>query len=558
MTAPDPSTAYCSAPLQFIRIDERGACHVEANAASLLFEIEGRLAIVGIAGLYRTGKSFLLNRLLGLQDGFEIGPSVNPCTKGLWIWGQPVQIEPDLHCIFIDTEGLGSTQRTASCDMQILSLCVLLSSCFIYNSIGAIDEQAIDDLHLVLNLARHLHQRSEQGADAASMLELAQYFPSFVWALRDFHLEPLDETGAPLSECGYLESALRPAPGQDEKNRLREAIRELFVERSCVALPRPCDREADLRQIQRMPYESLRPQFRSKVEAFVAGVYRSLKPKRLRGSHVSGAMFVALAAEYCKAINSSGVPTIHSAWSSVIQHQLRLSLHDATKVYESCMQEKALRWLPMKEEELEEVHKAAKRDAVNLFLAPKFDANDPRFLEQREELAARIKQIYAHAKAENMNVSRRLCEECAQELYTRHIAPKLDLGSYDRLDQLLQDWEMVQGLYSKTATGPAQAEVLSRLLSRKMAESTHRVWLALQDRNTTQLQDMRQKLMKEEASSAERARKLQEAERRWRSQRNDLDLQLEHSARNVEQHGAPADALAGAEPERNCAVCTVP
>jgi len=47
--------------------------------------------VVGVAGMYRTGKSYLLNRmLLNRSDGFGVGPTVNPCTKGLWMWGKPL------------------------------------------------------------------------------------------------------------------------------------------------------------------------------------------------------------------------------------------------------------------------------------------------------------------------------------------------------------------------------------------------------------------------------------------------------------------------------------
>jgi Guanylate-binding protein, N-terminal domain len=39
--------------------------------------------------MYRTGKSYLLNRvILNVQkgEGFGVGPTINPCTKGLWMW----------------------------------------------------------------------------------------------------------------------------------------------------------------------------------------------------------------------------------------------------------------------------------------------------------------------------------------------------------------------------------------------------------------------------------------------------------------------------------------
>jgi len=50
--------------------------------------IKGPIGVVSVAGMYRTGKSYLLNRLLlNRKGGFNVGPTVNPCTKGIWIWG---------------------------------------------------------------------------------------------------------------------------------------------------------------------------------------------------------------------------------------------------------------------------------------------------------------------------------------------------------------------------------------------------------------------------------------------------------------------------------------
>lgn len=52
-----------------------------------------------------------------------------------------------------------------------------------------------------------------------------------------------------------------------EKNQLREVIKELFRERDCVTIVRPVADEAELRNIQSVDYEKLRPQFRTQVEA---------------------------------------------------------------------------------------------------------------------------------------------------------------------------------------------------------------------------------------------------------------------------------------------------
>jgi len=58
---------------------------VTEEAKELLANVKERIGIIAVAGKYRTGKSFLLNRIiLGKAEGdkgFGVGPTINPCTK---------------------------------------------------------------------------------------------------------------------------------------------------------------------------------------------------------------------------------------------------------------------------------------------------------------------------------------------------------------------------------------------------------------------------------------------------------------------------------------------
>lgn len=75
--------------IPFIEInDKEGTFNVSSDAMELLESISGdkKIAIVAIAGPYRTGKSFLANRVLGQSKGFNIGSTTQACTKGIWMW----------------------------------------------------------------------------------------------------------------------------------------------------------------------------------------------------------------------------------------------------------------------------------------------------------------------------------------------------------------------------------------------------------------------------------------------------------------------------------------
>jgi len=89
--------------------------------------------------------------------------------------------------LVIDTEGLGALDEEANHDMKIFCLAVLLSTTFIYNSVGSIDESALQTLSLVLNLVNNIDQDNTSNR------------PQFIWVVRDFTLQLVDDKGRTLT-----------------------------------------------------------------------------------------------------------------------------------------------------------------------------------------------------------------------------------------------------------------------------------------------------------------------------------------------------------------------
>lgn len=62
--------------------------------------------------------------------------------------------------IVIDTEGFGAMEETDAYNNRILLFALLLSSYFIYNSVGSIDEKSLNNLNIVTNLAKELQSKN--------------------------------------------------------------------------------------------------------------------------------------------------------------------------------------------------------------------------------------------------------------------------------------------------------------------------------------------------------------------------------------------------------------
>ena len=371
-----------------------GKFHLNAEAVAFVESLPQPLSVIAVAGGYREGKSFFLNRGL-LQTspsrGFGVGNTTNACTKGLWIHTSRMQVAGKVdengeslytNVLVIDTEGLGAFDADDSHDTKIFALALLLCSYFIYNSIGKIDEESIGRLSLVANVCKqvradalgnddaetHSAKRRRQEDDpvtaesttddsfshtddATDQLQqankLGKYFPAFLWLLRDFSLLMQDAAGNSITPTQYLESALAdkvPAGGDvqnkqwvqsiAEKNHLRRMLRTVFDRRDCAMLKRPCVDEQDLQRLDSLPDSALRPEFLTALKRLRRKVVLEAPPKvALGGKPVSGRGLVQLCRSYIDAFNRGAAPVIRDSWNMLREVQCRDAIDAAADMF---------------------------------------------------------------------------------------------------------------------------------------------------------------------------------------------------------------------------------
>jgi hypothetical protein len=94
----------------------------------------------------------------------------------------------------------------------------------------------------------------------------------------------------------------------------------------CVTLVRPLTDESQLQKLNTLPWTQLRPEFRTQVEALRSLVLSTAKGKQISGNYLNGPSFVSLAMAYVDVMNNGAVPTIQSAWESVVAQNSRDAL----------------------------------------------------------------------------------------------------------------------------------------------------------------------------------------------------------------------------------------
>ncbi|XP_041495475.1 guanylate-binding protein 1-like [Microtus oregoni] len=412
----------------------KGQLVANQEALRILSAFKQPVVVVAIVGFYCTGKSYLMNRLAGKNAGFSLGSTVQSHTNGIWMWCVPHPQKADHTLVLLDTEGLGDVEKGDNQnDCWIFALAILLSSIFVYNSMGTINQQAMDQLHYVTELSDRIRTRSSSDQDEVEDSdEFVSFFPDFVWALRDFSLE-LKANGETISPDEYLENSLRliQGTGQRDKeqkfNLPRLCIRKFFPKKKCFVFERPAHGKK-LGQLESLQDQDLNSNFIEQVTEFCSYVFSSSKVKMLSGGiKVNGPRLESLVVTYVNTISSGGLPCMENAVLALSKTENAAAVQKAIAHYDQKMSQKLQ--LPTETlQELLHLHRAIENEAIKIFRDNSFKDIDQVF---QMELVAKL-------------------ETKGKELYKKNVQ-----ASSDHCSALLQDIfspledEVKQGVYSK-------------------------------------------------------------------------------------------------------------
>jgi energy-coupling factor transporter ATP-binding protein EcfA2 len=172
------SNSFKNEPMQLLNVNENGIIDITTEATDYLnsFKKE-KLCILSIIGPRNSGKSKLLNSFLKIDNnGFNINE-----TKGLWIWGKPLELENNKKLLILDCQALENDDVS----LRLFLICELLSTYIIYNTKGEINDNLINDFFKFLDVSKTINIYS-QGNKKNTITNLSNYLPDLLWIMNEY------------------------------------------------------------------------------------------------------------------------------------------------------------------------------------------------------------------------------------------------------------------------------------------------------------------------------------------------------------------------------------
>ncbi|XP_058746057.1 uncharacterized protein LOC131618922 [Vicia villosa] len=370
--------------------------------------IKNPIATVAVIGPHRSGKSFLLNQLLSLScyEGFGVGHMREVKTKGIWVWGTPIELDIDgvrTSVFYLDTEGFESVGKSNVYDDRIFALATVMSSVLIYNLPETIREADISRLSFAVELAEEFYGRVK-GNDVA--FEPAK----LLWLIQRDFLQ-----GKSVQEM--VNEALQRVPNTngdkniDLVNQIRDSLASMGDNNTAFSLPQPHLLRTKLCELKDFELDQLYVTRREQLKELVTNI---ISPKIVQGKTLNGKEFVSFLKQILDALNKGEIPSS----GSLVEVFNKGIIERCLKLFSEKM---ATLVLPLSEESLHGVHDRSRDEVMKVFDHQHFGHHHAK--KSTMQLNEEIQKMYKNVILQNEYKSSKLCEA----LYTR---------CEDKMDQL--------------------------------------------------------------------------------------------------------------------------
>ncbi|KAM5151650.1 guanylate-binding protein 2-like [Mantella aurantiaca] len=403
---------------------------INEEAQTILSEVSQSLVVVSIVGPYRSGKSYLVNKLSGQPGGvFSVNPTIKANTKGIWMCCMPHPTKRDHTLVLLDTEGLGDPVKGDSGnDCMILSLAMLMSSAVIYNSMGVINQDTLEKLEYPFLQYAHsstlnlhcdiLHKASAQKGKTPPQEDTNNTAPLFVWVIRDFTLK-LDLDGRPVTADQYLENSLKDVaaktPRGRKQNEMRNTIKTHFPKRKCFLFGFPSTDKKVLERMSKDLETEVAPEFARKAEEFCQFILREAPVKKLREDQImTGSAFAQLLKSYLDVVTKCDMAYLERSMSNLTLEENQRSICKSTESYEKKMKAQQF----STEEEFQRLHKQSLEEALREFkksYVPHETSRDEYLRQLEKDILEKRRAIWKVCEDSSL----KKCEELCKQLKSR-------------------------------------------------------------------------------------------------------------------------------------------
>nr|XP_039272552.1 uncharacterized protein LOC120346791 [Styela clava] len=339
------------------------------------------LAIVSMAGAYRTGKSFMLNFFIRylrrrgwnnknwfgpdhmkIQDGFEWRDGSIPHTLGIYVWPEIFYVERDgeqIGVLIVDTQGLFDDRSSPDTNAKIMSISSLLSSHQILNFQRNVRGTDLEHLQLALEYAHaatHKFQKKEKS------------FQKLTFLVRDWPNAREHEFGH--GGDTYVKQVLRTTDSNQPESvtQVKKSIHKGFENVNGFLMSRPSRKIDGGGRSQDIRNSDITGNFREHIIMLVESVLhpKNLVVKKMFGQPISANGLTNLISEFSNWIQSGKQPKIETCLEGTIKANNATALQESVSKYRWHLKELVGSSFPS-DWELQRHHEKTLEEAEELF-----------------------------------------------------------------------------------------------------------------------------------------------------------------------------------------------